>query len=252
MSSTTFNYQSRLIRPKKNNARKLGILLFLFVLCALFYYFGELADFAGWGIPRSSIFYGVHDVHRFLFLAPIIYAGYFFGARAAIIITIIAVNTFLPRALFISPYPDPILRPLVFIILAGVIGYLTGSESERRRRLEALMRSGRHAMLEVLERMEEGVIIVGPDSKIRFINPSMREDLGEGIGANCLEYLHSFDALREQICKVPDTMSKATEKWEHTLPDGRTYEIVATPFLDTDLAICKLITFRNISRGKTS
>ena len=49
------------------------ILLCLVAFCTLFYYFGELVDFHGWESLRRGFFYGVHDVHRLLFLAPIIY-----------------------------------------------------------------------------------------------------------------------------------------------------------------------------------
>jgi hypothetical protein len=120
---------------------RLLILALMMLLCTLLYYFGELVDFLGWEALRWNFFYSVHDAHRLLFLAPIIYAGYLFGARAAIIITVVSVNIFLPRALFISPFPDPLPRTVLFIIIAGVIGYLTGHESERRRYLEALVKS---------------------------------------------------------------------------------------------------------------
>jgi hypothetical protein len=52
------------------------ILPLLLVLCTVFYYFGELVDWAAWNSMRASLFYGGHDVHRLLFLAPIVYAAY--------------------------------------------------------------------------------------------------------------------------------------------------------------------------------
>lgn len=94
------------------------------VFCTLFYYFGELVDWAAWEALRRNFFYGVHDIHRLLFLAPIIYAGYTARVRGAIIITLVSFVIFLPRAFFISPYPDPLLRMAIFTIFAGVIGYL--------------------------------------------------------------------------------------------------------------------------------
>ena len=130
--------QSILVILSKRNAYSFYTLFLLWACCTLFYYFGELADFAGWEVLRWNFFYGVHDIHRLFFLAPIIYAGYVFGVKAAVIITIVAVMTFLPRALFISPFPDPILRTVLFTIIAGVMGYLTATtrrESERRSRL---------------------------------------------------------------------------------------------------------------------
>jgi len=223
------------------------------VLCTLFYYFGELADFAGWEALRWDFFYGVHDIHRLLFMAPIIYAGYFFGVKATIIITIVAVGTFFPRALFISPFPDPVLRTVLFTIIAGTVGYLTAvtrRESERRNRLDVLLRSEREQALGMLERMEDGVIIIGPDYRIRFMNPSMIRDFGKGVDSLCYEHLHKFDAPCHQICKLPDVINGAVERWEYNFPDGKTYEMLASPYIDSDGTVCQLSISRHVTQSK--
>jgi hypothetical protein len=141
--------------PRYRDDYRLLMLGLMMLLCALFYYFGELVDLLGWETLRWHFFYSVHDFHRLLFLAPIVYAGYFFGVRAAIIITVISVNIFLPRALFISPFPDPLPRTVLFIIIVGVIGYLTGRESERRRYLEALVKSQSKTIKDLLEKVND-------------------------------------------------------------------------------------------------
>ena len=118
---------------------KLFILPLLMVVCTLFYYFGELADWAAWDSLRNTFFYGIHDVHRLLFLAPIVYAAYTARIKGAIIITLVSFIIFLPRAFFISPYPDPLLRMIIFIVFAGVIGYLVArlrNIQDKYRRLE--------------------------------------------------------------------------------------------------------------------
>lgn len=230
------------------NFRRFYTMVLLFVLCTILYYFGEIIDFFGWEALRWEFFYSVHDIHRMVFLAPIIYAGYFFGVRAAAIVTIIAVGTILPRALFLSPFPDPLLRTLLFIIMAGVIGYLTGSESERRRRLKALVRSQRDSMLLILEGMAEGVLITGPDYRIRFMSPSMIKDFGEGVGTLCYQHLHRNDAPCHQICKLPDVTKGAVERWEYNFPDGSTYQVVASPYIDSDGTSCQLSILRKINQ----
>ena len=83
---------------------RLFILPLLLVLCTSFYYFGELVDWATWEALRKDYFYGIHDVHRLLFLAPIIYAGYTARVKGAVIITLLSFAIFLPRAFFISPF----------------------------------------------------------------------------------------------------------------------------------------------------
>jgi len=231
----------------------LCILIALFVLCTLFYYFGELVDFAGWEALHLNFFYDVHDIHRLLFLAPIIYAGYVYRVKGAVFVTIAAFVIFLPRALFISPFNDAVLRTVLFTIGAGIIGSLVGmvrNQSERRSRLEAVIRSERNRMFRMLENMEEGVLIIGPDYRIRYMNQSMVREFGEGMGFHCYEYLHSFDSPCGQICKLPSVTDGATERLEYNFADGRTYETVASPFVDSDGVVCELATFRDITQRK--
>lgn len=116
---------------------RIFVLPALFLFCTVFYYFGELIDWAAWDVLRSNFFYGVHDIHRLLFLAPIIYASYYSRVRGAIIMTLVSLVVFLPRAFFISPYPDPLLRMLIFTVFAGVIGIFVGiikNQADRLRR----------------------------------------------------------------------------------------------------------------------
>lgn len=119
----------------------------MLAVCSLFYYFGELVDWAAWDALRRDFFYGIHDVHRLLFLAPIVYAGYCGRVRGAVIITLVAFLIFLPRAFFISPYPDALLRMALFTVFAGVLGGLVGqlrNECERRQDLERRLEEQPH------------------------------------------------------------------------------------------------------------
>jgi len=141
----------------------------LLVFCALFYYFGELVNWAAWEALRLQFFYGIHDVHRLLFLIPIVYAGYNAKVRGAVIVTLVSFMIFLPRAFFISPYPDPLLRMVLFVIAAGVIGCLVGiirNQSVRYQQLEAIIASERDKLLRIVDGMEDGIIITGPDYRI--------------------------------------------------------------------------------------
>lgn len=111
----------------------------MLAVCSLVYYFGELIDWAAWDALRRDFFYGIHDVHRLFFLIPIVYAGYCGRVRGAVIVTLISFLVFLPRAFFISPYPDALLRMSLFTVFAGVVGGLVGqlrNECERREDLE--------------------------------------------------------------------------------------------------------------------
>jgi DNA-binding winged helix-turn-helix (wHTH) protein len=111
------------------------ILLVLLGVCTLFYYFGELVDLAGWEALRWEVFYTVHDIHRLLFFVPVIYASYFFGVRWAIIVTVVSLAVFLPRAILISSYPDAIPRAVFEAIIAGVAGSLVAVAHHKYQRL---------------------------------------------------------------------------------------------------------------------
>ena len=105
-------------------------------------------------------------------------------------------------------------------------------------------------MLGLLERMEEGVLITGPDYRIRFMNSNMIRDFGEGIGSHCYGCLYSFDEPCHQICKLPDVINGAIESWEYSFPDGKTYEVLASPYIDSDETVFNRTTFRNITPRK--
>ena len=233
---------------------RLFILPLLLVICTLFYYFGELVDWTAWDAVRREFFYGVHDVHRLLFLAPIVYAGYKARVKGALIVTMLALVIFLPRALFISPYPDPLLRMLLFVTFAGVIGVLVGTlrnQTIKSQQLEAVISSERDKLLRIVGGMADGVVITGPDYRIRLVNSKMVNAFGEGIGLTCHKYLRNLDAPCQQDCHIPDVINnEEIMKWECTFPDGKTYEVVAAPYVDTDGTVCQISIFRDITERK--
>jgi DNA-binding winged helix-turn-helix (wHTH) protein len=140
MAKVISRWRETLAALRRRNSYRLWILLSLFAVCTLFYYFGELVDFAGWQSLRWEFFYTVHDVHRLFFLAPIVYAGYSFRIKGAVIATIASFMVFLPYAIFVSTFPDAMLRAVLFTLIAGVLGILAGrmrNQFEQRRRLRS-------------------------------------------------------------------------------------------------------------------
>ena len=234
--------------------RHIYIVVSLFAFCTLIYYFGELINLFGWQSLNWEGFYTVHDVHRALFLAPIVYAGYVFRIKGALFATLATFIVCLPRAFFISPYPDSLLRMVIFVIVAGIVGSFTAvlrNEYELRGRMEALVKNEKDKLMSILEGIRDGVIIIGPDYKVRFLNSSMRREFGEGIGSYCYEYIYKLDSACKQICKLASVINGATERWDYTFTDGRTFDVIATPFIDSDGEVCQLTTYRNITRRKS-
>jgi hypothetical protein len=82
------------------------------------------------------------------------------------------------------------------------------------------------------------------------MNPNMIRDFGEGTGSHCYKCLYNLDEPCKEICKLRDVVGGAIEKWEYTFPDGRTYEVLASPYIDSDATVCQLTTFKNITKRK--
>lgn len=129
----------------------------LMVLCGLLYY-ADQAYLAGIAQLNHSFFTTVHDLHRTLFFIPIIYASSFFRVRGALISCLVFLCIILPRALLISPYPDPLLRPLVFVIVAVFIGLLIATQLnriEREIKATAELKAAYQELSQVHKQLEE-------------------------------------------------------------------------------------------------
>ena len=231
---------------------KFFILPLLLIVCTSFYYFGELADWATWGALRRDFFYGIHDIHRLLFLAPIIYAGYNARVKGAVIITLLSFAIFLPRAFFISPFPDPLLRTALFTVGAGSIGVLTGiirNKTERCIVLEREIKGLKAKSLSIADGIGDGVLITGQDYAIRYMNSRMVKDFGKGANLPCYKLLHGREVPCEQNCGIQDIINGKRDiaRWECNLPDGRAYSVVAVPYVDLDGTVCQISVFRSVS-----
>lgn len=226
----------------------LGILL---LFCTLFYYFGEIVDYFQWEPLRWNIFYAVHDVHRLFFLLPILFAAYAFGVRATIIIALVTGGIWMPRAFFFSPYPFPELRAFAFLVAEGILGFLTATTLRQKRRIERLetvVEAERDRLRAILRRMTDGVIVIGPDYRLRFVNAPMRRVLGESVEAPCYRYIYHQSQPCGDNCRLKRVLQGTDESWRYVLADGTTYEVSATPYVDADGAVCQLATYRDVSR----
>jgi len=229
---------------------KVWVLVALYLACTLFYYLGEIIDLAGWDALSWDFLYGVHDVHRLLFLAPIMYAAYCFGLRACIIVLLVVFNTFIPRALFISMFPNALLRTLLFMAIAGALGCHTAilvTRSKNYRRFCTLVRKENQGLRQMLDFMEEGAVIIGPDHKIRYMNGCMAKDFGNGIGSSCDEYFRKCGIPDEHIFTANTGAGRPAERREYTVSDGRVYEVLVSPLVDESGAVCRLAMFREIT-----
>jgi signal transduction histidine kinase len=137
--------------------RHLLILTALMVLC-IFQYYIDQTPLANTAFFSNSFFTGVHDINRVLFLIPIIYAALVFRVRGSLITSLIFLVVVLPRALLISPYPDPVLRALVFVAFSALIGLLIATELdwvEREKKTRAELDATYQKLSEYTQRLRD-------------------------------------------------------------------------------------------------
>ena len=91
-------------------------------------YYAEYTPLAQFGSFFTDAF--PHDLHRTLFLIPIIYAAITFRARGTLGASFVFLCVVLPRT-FHSPYADPLVRPLLFVLFTTFLGVLTAMLIDR-------------------------------------------------------------------------------------------------------------------------
>jgi signal transduction histidine kinase len=147
--------------PNRGTARSLRSPHFwiITVLMALFtfLYYVDRTPLAGTTPFNSTFFSGVHDLHRTLFVIPIVYAAFIFRLRGSIITSAIFLGVVLPRALMFSPYPDPLLRAILFVVVMALASLLIATQLDRAER-EQKARAELSAAYQELEENQEKLI----------------------------------------------------------------------------------------------
>lgn len=165
------------------------LLVIIFGVCTLIYYFGELIDLIVPGAIHWRFLDEVHDIHRLLFIAPIIYACYFFGVKAMVIVNVASLIVFLPRAIFISPFPDAIARSLIFVAFAGVLCYLVRISRNKIKRffpVYTMTANKRNSNMGLQKKIEDEIFVAG-DLEVDFSRRLVRRN-GQIVRLTVKEY----------------------------------------------------------------
>jgi len=146
--------------PKDQRSRgmrspHLWIIAALMAVLALVYYAGHtpLAQFGGFFTCAY-----VHDIHRTLFLIPVIYAAVAFRGWGALITSFLFLCIVLPRPFICSPYVAPLLRPLLFVLVTAFLGLLTAmliDRTEKEEKAHAALKVAHQELSEYDKRLRE-------------------------------------------------------------------------------------------------
>lgn len=102
----------------------------------------------------------------------------------------------------------------------------------------------------VLDSMEDRIYVVDRDYRIRFMNWSLRRDMGDGEGALCYEFFgHDRDVCDE--CQHGMSSFEPERRREWMSPkNGRIYEVSVSPLHGPDGSISRLHIMRDITERK--
>ncbi len=112
------------------------IIVALMAVLAVVYYAGQ-TPLARLGSFFTDAF--PHDLHRALFLIPLVYAAVAFRLPGAIVTSLVFLCIVLPRASY-SPYAAPLLRPLVSVLVSALVGVLAALLMDRIDEERAIIR----------------------------------------------------------------------------------------------------------------
>ena len=141
----------------------------LFVLFTAYYY-AEQLGLAG----RPDLFATVHDLHRALFLIPILYASLMLRPPVGLVSCGVFLVIMLPRAIFFSSYPHPIERVLVFFVPATLISLLVSAMRHQIRR----GRAARAQLADLHDELAESLIRL-QESEEQLIQAEKLSSLGQ-------------------------------------------------------------------------
>jgi two-component system NtrC family sensor kinase len=106
-------------------------------------------------------------------------------------------------------------------------------------------------LISVLDAMEEGIYIVSQDYTVEFMNKSMIDNFGYGIGKKCYDIVNKNNQICEW-CGSDDVFNKGeTCQSEVQFPDTeKIYELFELPLRNTDGSVSKLAIYRDITERK--
>lgn len=165
-------------------------------------------------ISVISLISGWLTIFQNLYYFPIILACVYFTRRGFVFSVLLSCTYFALMAVFSQ---DPVvlqgafIRVLIFVLVAGVITYL----SITRIRSEEALRESEEFNRSLVENMPDLVVVYGQDRKIRFVNPAAGPVLGfsadEMIGTDIMEYVVP-DYRGDVAATAEDRFSSGTGK----------------------------------------
>jgi len=151
------------------------IIGFLLILLGVVYYanYLHIADWAPVGKSFFTVDYP-HDIHRALFLIPMLYSAAVFQLRGATATSFVVLCMVLPYGFYASPNADPTARAVGFVVIAGLASVLLALVQNRRLRLS----EERDFVSALLDTAEALVMLLDTQGRIVRLNPACERATG--------------------------------------------------------------------------
>jgi len=123
-------------------------------------------------------------------------------------------------------------------------------ENNKRKQSEQALRKSEEKFRYIIEgigEIGEGLLIISRDRHVQYMNEVMIEWFGNQHGKICYESIANLDSPCP-YCKIEEVIDdKKTIVYQPTIPDGRIFDIAATPFINSDGSISKMEVIRDIT-----
>ncbi len=115
-----------------------------------------------------------------------------------------------------------------------------------------MMEDEQKRLYAIFEAMEDGIYVSKDDYTVQFMNNSMVQDFGQGVGKLCYQLINGRDEICPW-CKSKSVFEGETVHWEkHIRGTGKTYDVIDLPLKNSDGTISKLSICRDITQRKRS
>ena len=106
------------------------------------------------------------------------------------------------------------------------------------------------SLVDAIGQSNIGLLIMDAGYRVRFMNEPMVMAFGDQTGCICYEGLGKANSPCS-YCRMDEVIKQGSiVTYQSTVANGRTYDIVAVPFQDTDGTACKLEVLRDITESK--
>ncbi len=137
-------------------------------------YYGEQLRLATYLPGLSGFLTTVHDLHRALFFIPILYASLLLRPLAGLISCAASLVIMLPRAIFFSTFPHPVVRVIVFVVPAAVTSLFVSAMLDQIKR----GRAARAQLADLHDELAESLIRL-QESEEQLIQAEKLSSLGQ-------------------------------------------------------------------------